>query len=131
MNSIIRTSPNSSIGQSTLSRSRSGDRLNAMRRSIYAGTVMCLLSLFGVRGDAVAQGLQLQLSISPHPSMRIADWQSRRDMATLLVRNTTAKIISARIVASLTLNGSVVASTRTESMPILDVPPGQASFFGD
>ncbi len=114
----------------TLSRRRVANRLNPMRRPVFVAVLSCAFLLLGALPLAHAQGLQVQLSVSPHPSMRLSDWQSRREIATVSVTNTTTKSMTARLVATLELNGSTVASTRTESMPVLDLPPGRSSFYG-
>ncbi|MBS1902168.1 MAG: hypothetical protein JSS75_00500 [Bacteroidetes bacterium] len=88
------------------------------------------LALLVKTADIHGQGMQIHLSISPHPSLRLTDWQSRREIASLLITNTTNKNVDARIVASLTLNGNEVASTRTESMPVLSITPGQSTYYG-
>src|ERR1043165_3285039 len=79
--------------------------------------------------DLFAQ-VQVVLTIPSRPSPYLSDWQSRRDMASILVINSTTKTISAKLNAELTLNGAKVASTKIESMPTLSVPPGQSTFYG-
>ncbi|HYM20665.1 MAG TPA: hypothetical protein VEW28_06640 [Candidatus Kapabacteria bacterium] len=91
--------------------------------------VLVVLLLFSV-STAHSQALQITLTVSPHPSMRLSDWQSRRENVTLIVTNTSSKVTQGTISAVLSLNGSVVASTKPDVMQVLNIPPGQSIFFG-
>ena len=100
-----------------------------MVKSLLNGVgTFCVLLL--VSAQVFAQNLQINLSLSPHPSMRISDWQSHRETATLMVINNTVNPITAKINATLSLNGSAVATSKLDAMPILTIAPGQTSFFG-
>jgi hypothetical protein len=79
---------------------------------------------------AHSQALQITLIVSPHPSSKLSDWQSRRETATLMVTNSASKTLPAIISATLSLNGSAVSTTKPDAMPVLSIPPGQSTFFG-
>ncbi|MEP7235377.1 MAG: hypothetical protein ABI778_08790, partial [Ignavibacteriota bacterium] len=70
------------------------------------------------------QSLRAELNISPRPSMRLSDWESQRETATLLIYSTDSKPNDIRIDAKLSLNGSLIASTKLGSMPVISIPPG-------
>ena len=94
---------------------------------------------------ANAQSLRADLNISPRPSMRLSDWSSRREMASLLIYSTNEKTTDVKIDAKLSLKGVLIASTKLGSMPVLSIPYGgptiyyagdlfpenAVSFFGD
>ena len=88
-----------------------------------------LLFIFAGGGTSSAQTLRAELSISPHPSQRISDWQSRRETATLLIFNTSDKNIDVKIDARLSLNGSLIAQTKIAQMPVLSIPPGGPAIY--
>src|SRR5258708_35506078 len=90
---------------------------------------LVLLFIFAGGSTAFAQFLRADLSISPHPSQRISDWQSRRETATLLIGNTSDKNIDVKIDARLSRNGSLIASTTIPSMPVLSIPPGGPAVY--
>ncbi len=95
---------------------------------IYIGVLLtaCLISC----PTGLLAQVQVLVTVAPQPSHRISEWQSSREIVSLLVLNTTGQAIEAKIDASLKLNGSLVASTKFESMAVLTIPPGQATFFG-
>ncbi len=97
-----------------------------VKSRLFLLLVTLILSSVSVR----SQSLQVTLNLSPHPSMRISDWESHRETVTLVVINTGTKTISAKINAILSLNGSSVANSKLDAMPLLSIPPGQSTFFG-
>ncbi len=94
-----------------------------MTRSLYITLlfVLCMSSL----GFAQEEPVHITLSMSPRPSTKISDWRSNRETIQLLLINRNIQPIEVRIDARLSLNGTVVANTKTELMPIITLPPGQ------
>lgn len=67
-----------------------------------------------------------ELRISPRPSTRLADWMSWRETASLLI--TSDKSTTVKIEAKLSLNGSVIVSTKGTMSPVQVTSP-QTTFF--
>ncbi len=88
-----------------------------------------ILFFISLTEEGMAQSLRAELNISPRPSTRLADWTSRRETASLLIYSTSEKINSVRIDAKLSLNGSLIASTKLGSMPVLSIPYGGPTIF--
>ncbi len=101
-------------------------------RRLLSIPIGILLLLLCCTYAASAQPLSLTLTISPHPSLRLADWQTQRETAQLLVINTGNEALTVKIQASLSLNGTEVAATRLEVLPPQTIPPfGQRTFFAN
>ena len=92
-------------------------------------TLLSILFFISFAEEGKAQSLRAELNISPRPSTRLADWISRRETASLLIYSTTEKISSVRIDAKLSFNGSLIASTKLGSMPVLSIPYGGPTIF--
>lgn len=107
--------------------------------------ILGILFFISVAEKSQAQSIRTELTISPRPSTRLADWISHRETASLLIFSTSEKITNVKIDAKLSLNGNLIASTKLGSMPILSIPDGgpmtfyagdifpenAVSFFGD
>ena len=115
----------------TMSQSVAHNRFYYMLKSFTKSHLFLIALALSMSSASVrSQSLQVTLNLSPHPSMRISDWESHRETVTLVVINTGTKTVSAKINAILSLNGSSVASSKLDAMPVLSIPPGQSTFFG-
>ena len=93
-------------------------------------SAFCILFVLCLATTAFAQEeIQVRFIMSPRPSTKISDWRSNRETAQLLLTNTTSKPIDVRIDARLSLNGTLVANTKFELMPLITLPPNQPMQF--
>ncbi|MDP4221577.1 MAG: hypothetical protein Q8896_14165 [Bacteroidota bacterium] len=100
-------------------------------RTVFYRSILALAAVMtlGFRSELCAQPLRCELAISPRPSTRLAEWSSRRETATLMIFNTGDKPANVKIDARLSLNGSLIASTKAGSMPVLQIPVGGPAIF--
>jgi len=88
-------------------------------------SIISLFILFLIAAsNAGAQSLRIDVVMSPHPSMHLSDWSTRRETAMLMIYNSSDKPIDVKIDARITLQGAVIVITKPASMPVLSIPPG-------
>lgn len=95
------------------------------------GVFICALMLFVY--TALAQPLQLTLMMSPNPSPYLSDWEQRKETVLLSITNPQQNPFAVRIRARVFQGGptgTLLAETKLEDMPILQIMPGSSIFDG-
>ncbi len=78
-----------------------------------------------------AQPLQLTLQMNPQPSPYLSDWQTRRETVFLSITNATASMVPVRVDGKVFRdgpNGVLMARSKLQQMPILEIPPGASIY---
>lgn len=96
-----------------------------LKRIFYIASAILLLL---TAKESFAQ-LRAELNISSRPSTRLADWISRRETASLLIYSNADTPENIKIDAKLSLNGSLIASTKLGLMPTLTISMGGPTLF--
>ena len=77
--------------------------------------------------------VHISLNVSSHPTPQISEWENRNEVAILTVTNTDPNMEgrSYKIEAEIYLDNRLIAETRTQDMPIMQLPLGSANYFAD
>ncbi|HZV13211.1 MAG TPA: hypothetical protein VFA55_08345, partial [Candidatus Kapabacteria bacterium] len=100
--------------------------MKLFRGIIDASLFVSLIAALTV--SAQSQGLTINLIMSPNPSPRIGDWATRRETAQLIITNTSGASKQVKLSTQISLNGSLVAFTKNQNMPVLTIPPGAMTY---
>src|ERR1017187_7935228 len=92
----------------------------------------CKLILFMLIAYSGASSQNIQISMSPHPSPYLSDWESHAETLVLIVNNTSGKNIDVKIKTQLfNGNNDVIAETDLQKMPVLSIPTGVSSYHAE
>jgi len=77
--------------------------------------------------------IHVSLNVSSHPTPQISEWENRNETAILTITNTNPNMEGEnyKILAYLYLDDRLIAETRYQDMPILQLPLGTDTFMAD
>jgi hypothetical protein len=80
-----------------------------------------------------AQEIKVSLNVDPNPNPEIADWVNRSELALLTVVNSNEKFedFQYKILTKIYKGSELVVETKTERMPIMNLPFGSETFLAD
>lgn len=90
---------------------------------------LLLALIIGFAGSAFAQTIAPTLIIVPNPPRKLSDWRTNRDAVQLIINNPQGPV-RIKVAAELYLNGSLVAATKRELMPEINIQNGPNILFG-
>lgn len=79
------------------------------------------------------QQVQVTFNVDSRPTPQLSEWENRNELAILTVINTSEKDegIPYKIDAKIYIDNDLIAETRFDAMPTLNLPFGSETFFAD
>jgi len=90
-----------------------------------------LFALVWLGAMTVTAQLRVSVNVSSRPDPYLSNWAQRKDVVIVTVTNTSASDVQAKFNCQINKDGSFLAKTKPELMPVLTIPVGTTQFFAE
>ncbi len=91
-----------------------------------------LIAIILISSFSYAQ-ITVSFNVSPRPTPQISEWENRNELAILTITNTNSSEVGTqyKIKAKVFLDSKLIAETRLQDMPIMELPFGTETYLAD
>ena len=89
------------------------------------------LALASLATITAAAQLRVTVNVSSRPDPYLSNWAQRKDVVIVTVTNTSTSEVQAKFNCQINKDGSFLAKTKPELMPVLTIPVGTTQFFAE
>ncbi|MFM8771189.1 MAG: hypothetical protein ACKOE4_04105, partial [Candidatus Kapaibacterium sp.] len=100
-----------------------------MRTFLRSTTILAGILL--VSAVAAFSQLRVSVNVSSRPDPYLSNWAQRKDIVIVTVINPTASEIQAKFNCQINKDGTYLAKTKPELMPVLTIPVGTTQYFAE